>query len=184
MSGWIKISFMPCFTHFSNAYNACCICFCILLDAQLSAENDGKIPNQALKQTNMCAFAHKLEKFIENLCEHQSQSCYSGWIQATAAMIYLSVWLWLWLGDHLYEWWLRFAMKMIISSFITSLKLWFTFFRRTIRLLCRANILNALHCSVHIVYLLLRCFYETWTNITINTHTYTKHGIGLENSSQ
>lgn len=64
--------------------------------------------------------------------------------------------------------WMVVAMKMIISSFITSLKLWFTFFER---FGCfAAHTLNALH-RLHRVYLLLRCFYETRKNITINRHT-------------
>lgn len=40
------------------------------------------------KQTNRrVRIAHELEKFIEDLCTHPSQSCYSGWM-AAAAMIY------------------------------------------------------------------------------------------------
>lgn len=109
---------------------------------------------RARKQTCAhCAWIRRIHRKFMRTSKH-SQNCYSGWVAAAATMIYLSVWLWL--VDHLYEWW--FALKMIISSFITSLKLWFTFFER---FGCfAAHTLNALHrlCvqSVFMITLFLR----------------------------
>lgn len=51
-------------------------------------KNDGKMPNQAHKQTN----AHILEKFNENFmrASHQSQNCYE--VECGDDLFYLSVW--------------------------------------------------------------------------------------------
>lgn len=126
-----------------------------------------------IKRTNRRA-AH----ILENLCAHQRQNCYWGWMMAAAGMIYLSAWLWLWLVDHLYEWWLRSRWLSHRLSHRWNCDL--HFLNDSVALPC---ILNALHRPT-VQCLLLRLFLRNMKK-HYDKHTQnTKHRIGLENSSQ